>query len=54
MATANRAMPLGMACCRDMAATMPEKAPTLIKPAWPKDSSPEKPTTRFKDTAMVT
>ena len=36
-----------------VAATMPENAPTLIKPAWPRLSSPEMPTVRFKDTAMT-
>ena len=33
---------------------MPENAPTLMKPAWPSDSSPEMPTTRLSDTAMHT
>ena len=31
---------LGTAACRLMAAMMPEKAPTLMKPAWPRLSSP--------------
>ena len=35
-------------------ATMPVKAPTLMKPAWPRDSSPEIPTTRLRETAMHT
>ena len=28
-------------------------APTAIKPAWPKESSPEKPTTRLSDKAKT-
>ena len=32
---------------------MPENAPTLMKPAWPRLSSPEMPTVRFSDTAMT-
>ena len=32
---------------------MPENAPTLIKPAWPSDNSPEMPTVRLSDTAMT-
>lgn len=36
------------------ATTTPVKAPTLMKPAWPSDSSPETPTTRFRDTARQT
>ncbi len=35
------------------AAATPEKAPTLIKPAWPRLSSPEMPTTRFRLRAMT-
>ena len=31
----------------------PANAPTDIKPAWPKLSSPEIPTTRFSDTAIT-
>ena len=30
----------------------PVKAPTLIKPAWPSDSSPSMPTVRFSEIAM--
>ena len=30
------------------------KAPTLMKPAWPSDSSPETPTTRLSETASDT
>ena len=37
-----------------MAITMPENAPTLIKPAWPRLSSPEMPTVRLRETAMTT
>ena len=32
---------------------MPVKAPMLMKPAWPRLSSPEMPTTRFRETAMT-
>ena len=32
---------------------MPEKAPRLIKPAWPRLSSPRIPTVRFRLTAMT-
>ena len=32
---------------------MPENAPTLMKPACPRLSSPEMPTVRFSDTAMT-
>ncbi len=32
----------------------PVKAPTLIKPAWPRLSSPKMPTVRFSETAMIT
>ena len=35
-------------------ATMPENAPTLMKPAWPRLSSPDTPTTRLSETAMTT
>ncbi len=34
--------------------SVPENAPTLIKPACPRLSSPKKPTTRFSETAMTT
>ena len=33
--------------------TMPVKAPTLMKPAWPRDSSPEMPMTRFREIAIT-
>ena len=49
-----RARSLGMADWRLMAAMMPEKAPTLIKPAWPRDSSPRMPTVRFREMDMHT
>ena len=39
---------------RQVAATMPENAPTDMKPAWPSDSSPRMPTVRLSDTAMTT
>ncbi len=45
--------PSGMRLSSHAAATMPENAPTLIKPAWPRLNSPEMPTVRFKDTAMT-
>ena len=35
------------------AMTMPVKAPMPMKPAWPRLSSPEIPTTRFRDTART-
>ena len=31
----------------------PVNRPTDMKPAWPSDSSPSRPTTRFRDTAMT-
>ena len=34
------------------AATTPVKAPTLMKPAWPSESSPDTPTTRLSEIAM--
>ena len=34
-------------------AITPLNAPTLIKPAWPRLSSPDTPTTRFSDTAIT-
>ena len=37
-----------------IAAVTPVKAPTLIKPAWPRDSSPKIPTVRFSEMAMTT
>ena len=37
-----------------MAAVTPVNAPTLIKPAWPRLSSPSTPTVRFRLTAMTT
>ena len=40
--------------CSHVEATMPENAPTLMKPAWPRLSSPEMPTVRFSETAMTT
>ena len=52
MATARRRASEGMALCRLMAAMTPEKAPTLMKPAWPRLSSPRMPTVRFRETAM--
>ena len=38
---------------RAMAKAEPAKAPMLMKPAWPRLSSPEMPTTRFRDRAMT-
>ena len=35
-------------------AMVPAKAPTLMNPAWPRLSSPEIPTVRFRETAMTT
>ena len=55
MASSRRTTSFSMAKALSIqvAATMPENAPTLIKPAWPRLSSPEMPTVRFKDTAMT-
>ena len=39
---------------RHPATMTPVKAPTLMKPACPSDSSPDTPTTRFSDTASDT
>ena len=36
------------------AAVTPVKAPTLIKPAWPRESSPSTPTVRFREMAITT
>ena len=52
MASASRATSPAPVKPRLMEAMMPEKAPTLMKPAWPRDSSPRIPTVRFRDTAM--
>ena len=49
-----RTRSLGTADWRLMAVMMPEKAPTLMKPAWPRDSSPRTPTVRFRETDMHT
>ena len=49
---ARRTGAFGIAPIRLCEATMPENAPTLIKPAWPRLSSPRIPTVRFSDTAM--
>ena len=43
----------GTVSCRAMAAVTPVKAPMLIKPAWPRDSSPSTPTVRFREMAMT-
>ena len=53
MAITSRAGAEGMDAWRPWAAMTPEKAPTLIKPAWPRDSSPRMPTVRLRDTAMT-
>ena len=53
MAMARRMPGEGMMSARLMAAIMPLKAPTLIKPAWPRLSSPMMPTVRFRDTAIT-
>ena len=37
-----------------MVTTIPENAPTDIKPAWPSDNSPRIPTVRLSETAMMT
>ena len=36
-----------------LASLPPRYAPTHIKPAWPSDSSPRKPTTRLSETARI-
>ena len=38
---------------RARARAEPAKAPMLMKPAWPRLSSPETPTTRFRASAMT-
>ena len=43
---------LEMLCESRAETTAPVKAPTLMKPAWPSDSSPEMPTTRLSEMAM--
>ena len=43
----------GIAAAREVETTMPVKAPTDIKPACPKESSPKMPTVRFKEIAMT-
>ena len=53
-ASTTRASSLGTVADRLMEVMMPEKAPTLIKPAWPRLSSPRMPTVRFRLTAMHT
>ncbi len=53
MAAARRRASEGREFWRLMAAIIPEKAPTLIKPAWPRLSSPSTPTVRFRDTAIT-
>ena len=50
---ASLSSPEGMTVCRLIAATTPEKAPTLMKPACPRLNSPSMPTVRFSDTAMT-
>ena len=35
------------------AVRQPENSPTDMNPAWPRLSSPSRPTTRFSDTAMT-
>ena len=53
IASARRSGAEGMTFIRLMAVMTPEKAPTLMKPAWPRLRSPRMPTVRFKDTAMT-
>ena len=53
MATVRRRTGDGTASARKVVATMPVKAPTDMKPAWPRDSSPRIPTVRFRETAMT-
>ena len=53
MARISRSVGLGTPPARQAAATTPVKAPTLMKPAWPRHNSPEMPTTRFRETAMT-
>ena len=52
MAMASRSPPEGITSIRLWEAMTPAKAPTLMKPAWPRLSSPRMPTVRFRDTAM--
>ena len=53
MEMARRRGPFGIAAAREVETTMPVKAPTDIKPACPKESSPKMPTVRFKEIAMT-
>ena len=52
MAMARRTGALGTAVSRLCETMTPLNAPTLIKPAWPRLSSPRMPTVRFSETAM--
>ena len=54
MAMARRTPAEGMVSIKLWEAITPAKAPTLIKPAWPRLSSPSTPTVRFSETAMTT
>ena len=54
IAMARRSGALAMTPWSDTAAVVPMNAPTLIKPAWPSDSSPITPTVRLSETAMTT
>ena len=54
IAMARRSGALAMTPCSDTAAVVPMKAPTLIKPAWPSDSSPITPTVRLSEIAITT
>ena len=53
MEMARRRGPFGIAAASEVETTMPVKAPTDIKPACPKESSPKMPTVRFKEIAMM-
>ena len=54
IAIARRSPGAGTAAWSAAAAIAPEKAPTLMKPAWPRLSSPRTPTVRFRLSAMTT
>ena len=45
---------LGIALSATFVKNAPEKAPTHIKPACPRLSSPKIPTVKFKETARIT
>ena len=53
MARIRRRVALSTVPFSKVASTTPEKAPMPMKPAWPRLSSPQMPTSRFKETAST-